>query len=125
MTSPAHALAPSDTLSFARETMHDRAVRHLPVVERGRLVGLVTLSDLYAAEAILAADPDATEVAGLMARDLYTVPPSTPLAEVAGQMARRHLGSVLVVDADERLLGLFTTSDACRELARLLGPEAP
>lgn len=119
MMPPVYVLAPTDSLTVARETMHDHAVRHLPVVDDGRLVGVITLSDLYAAEAILAADPDETPVDALMARELYAVEPGTPLADVVDEMARRHLGSALVVERG-RLVGMFTTTDACRQLARLL-----
>lgn len=119
MSPPAYVLHPEDSLTLARETMHAHAVRHLPVVEDEQLVGIITLSDLYAAEAILNADPDDTPVDALMARELYAVPPHTPLREVAAEMAARHLGSVMVVEGS-RLVGLFTASDACRELARAL-----
>lgn len=119
MTSPVHVLQPSSTLTEATETMHTHQVRHLPVVDDGRLVGIVTLSDLYAAEAILQANPDDTAVEQLMARELYAVGPDTPLAEVAGVMAERHLGSALVVE-NGRLVGLFTATDACRVLSRSL-----
>ncbi len=119
MTPPRHVLAPSASLTEARELLQDHQIRHLPVVDRDRLVGVVTLSDLYAAEVLLTADPDATMVEGLMARDLYTVGPDAPLSEVVSQMAQRHLGSALIVE-DGRLVGLFTTTDACRVLAEVL-----
>lgn len=119
MTRPVHVVRPESSLTEAREVMHAHAVRHLPVVDAGRLVGVVTLSDLYAAEAILQADPDDTSVEQLMARDLYTVSPSTSLSEVAETMAERHIGSALVVE-DGALVGMFTSTDACRALATLL-----
>lgn len=122
MSKPVHVLERTSPLSAARELMHAHAVRHLPVVEEGRVVGMVTLSDLYAAEAIIQADPDGTQVETIMAQELYSVSPSTPLAQVAAEMARRRLGSV-VVEEGGALVGLFTTSDACRALAELLQTE--
>ena len=119
MTAPVHVVRPGDSLTVAREAMHAHGVRHLPVLDEQRLVGVVTLSDLYAAEAILQADPDATSVEQLMARELYAVPPETPLADVAEAMAERHVGSALVVEG-ETLVGLFTSTDACRALALVL-----
>lgn len=119
MTTTVHVVSPEDTLTSAREAMHAHRVRHLPVLEDQRLVGVVTLSDLYAAEAILQADPDATPVEQLMARELYAVPPETPLAVVAATMVERHVESALVVRG-ETLLGLFTATDACRALALVL-----
>lgn len=119
MTAPVHVVAPESSLTEAREAMHAHGVRHLPVLREGSLVGVVTLSDLYAAEAILQADPDATTVEQLMARDIFTVAPDTSLRDVAEVMAERHLGCALVVE-DGTLVGMFTSTDACRALAVLL-----
>lgn len=123
MSRPVHVVAPDAPLTMARELMHAYACRHLPVVEKtpegDRVVGVVTLSDLYAAEAILEADPDETSIDAIMAREAYTVESGTPLREVVTEMARRHVGSALVMEGD-RLVGLFTATDACRVLADLL-----
>lgn len=119
MTHPARVVGPSDTVSEAREVMQTYGIRHLPVVYEGRLKGVLSISDLYAAEAIVEVNPDATLVEQLMATDLYTVAPTALLADVVEVMAERHLGSALVVE-DEQLLGIFTTLDACRTLALLL-----
>lgn len=121
MSASVHTLGPDAPLSEARELMHAHGIRHLPVTREGRVLGVVTLSDLYAAEAIIQADPDETPVETIMAQDVFTVGSGAPLAEVAAEMARRRLGSALVVDGGE-LVGLFTSSDACQVLARLLGP---
>ena len=119
MTHPVQVLRPSDTLSEAREVMQTYGVRHLPIVEGDRLVGVVSISDLYAAEAIVEVDPDETLLDQLMATDLYTVEPKARLAEVVHVMAERHLGSALVVE-EGRLVGIFTAVDACRTLALML-----
>ncbi len=110
---------PTDTLAFAREQMLGASVRHLPVVEAGGLVGLVTMGDLFVMESVALADPESTEVRAAMARDLYCVSPETPLQEVAREMGLREVGSALVVDK-EQLCGIFTATDACRVLGQLL-----
>ena len=46
MTSPVITIAPGDSIAFAMELMTDRRIRHLPVLENGRLVGLVSIGDL-------------------------------------------------------------------------------
>ena len=55
-----------------------------------------------------------------MAQDPYAVPPETPLAEVAATMAERQFGSAIVTDG-RGAIGIFTTMDALRALASLLG----
>lgn len=47
----------------------------------------------------------------LMSTDLYTVSPGTLVEEVAGTMLDEEIGSVLVVDEDNQLLGIVTTTD--------------
>lgn len=46
MTSPVITIAPSDSVAHAMELMTGRRVRHLPVMESGRLCGLVSIGDL-------------------------------------------------------------------------------
>ncbi len=119
MSVPESTIAPSATLAEAREMMVGAEIRHLPVIDQGRCVGMLSQGDLYAAEAFLAADPDQTLVEQAMAQDLYRVGPQTPLAEVAKTMVERRIGSVLV-EENGRLKGLFTNTDACKMLATVL-----
>src|SRR5262245_39233431 len=119
MTEVRHQLAPGDTLVKAKELMQANAIRHLPVLKDSKVVGMLTLGDLYVMEAIVAADPEKTTVESAMSRELYLVEPEQPLAEVAGEMALRHVGSALVLKNGE-LTGIFTTTDACRVLGEIL-----
>ncbi len=108
------------TLSDAHRMMREHGIRHLPVVDGGRLVGLVSQRDLYLAETLRGVDPATDTVREAMSEDPYTVPPGAPLGEVAATMAERKLGSALVVDRGS-VIGLFTTVDALRALAALAG----
>jgi acetoin utilization protein AcuB len=119
MTEAKYVVAPRDTLVKAKELMQLYQVRHLPVLDGPKVVGMVTLGDLYVMEAIVEADPDKTLVENAMSRELYIVGPDAPLSEVATEMARREVGSALVVEND-RLAGIFTTTDACRVLGEVL-----
>ena len=116
-----HTVRASDPLTVARELMQLHAIRHLPVLGDGeRVVGMLSLGDLYAVEAVAEVDPDRTTVSEAMSEDPYVVDPATPLVEVAQVMADRHIGSALVLDREGALVGLFTTSDACRVLGEVL-----
>ncbi len=46
MTSPVHSVSPQHSISEALSLMSERRIRHLPVIEAGRLVGLVSIGDL-------------------------------------------------------------------------------
>lgn len=105
----------------ARELMTEHDIRHLPVTDGGRLVGVVTERDIG-----LVLDPELDlpfheelRVRSVCILDAYVVEPDTPLDEVAAAMARRRIGSALVA-RDGRLLGIFTATDACRLLAETL-----
>lgn len=115
---------PTDPLAEAREMMTANACRHLPVVEDGALVGMISLGDLYVMEALNQLDPEDTEVQSAMSRDILAVPRGTPLRHVAAEMARLHVGSAIVVDG-VRPIGIFTSTDACRVLAEVLPPDGP
>lgn len=108
------------TLAEAHRLMRERNIRHLPVVDGGRLVGVVSQRDLYLLETLKGVDPGTETVGEAMAPEPYAVPPDAPLDEVAAEMADRKYGSAVVVDRGS-VIGLFTTVDALRALATLAG----
>jgi CBS domain-containing protein len=107
------------TLAEAHRLMRERKIRHLPVVDRGRLVGVVSQRDLYLLGTLKGVDPGTEVVAEAMAQDPYAVPPDAPLDEVAAAMAESKFGCAVVVDRGS-VIGLFTTVDALRALAALV-----
>lgn len=108
------------SLAEAHRLMRERGIRHLPVVDGGRLVGVVSQRDLYLLETLKGVDPGIELVREAMAPDPYAVAPDTPLAEVATRMAERKYGCAVVVDRGA-VIGLFTTVDALRALASVAG----
>ena len=62
-------------------------------------------------------------VAEAMSPEPYTVPPGAPIDAVAIDMARRKIGSAVVVNRG-KVVGIFTTVDALRVLSGLLADEA-
>jgi acetoin utilization protein AcuB len=108
------------TLAEAHRLMRERSIRHLPVVDQGRLVGVVSQRDLYLLETLNGVDPGTETVREAMAPEPYAVPPDAPLEDVAKEMAERKYGSAVVVDRGS-VIGLFTTVDALRALASVVG----
>jgi len=114
------------TVADAWMMMAEHSIRHLPVTREGELVGLVSGRDLgLAMDARLGAPRAAgLSVGELAERQPYVVDLSTPIEFVVREMAERRVGSALVT-REGKLVGIFTTTDACRLLADLLGGRRP
>jgi acetoin utilization protein AcuB len=120
MTPGPHTIARNRSLAAARHVMLDEGVRHLPVLEGGRIVGLLSERDLLLVESVPGLNPTVARVEDAMVEDVFTVPPDAPVAEVVETMIARKLGSAVVADGD-RVVGVFTTIDALRALRDQLG----
>jgi len=112
MTPFPHSVGIDDSIETARKTMRTQAIRHLAVMEKGQLVGVISEREIeLASGARVVRD---AKVAGA-----YVVELTEPLDRVLIAMARSHLGSALVVKRG-KLVGIFTTSDACRVFSECL-----
>jgi acetoin utilization protein AcuB len=109
----------------ARELMSRHAIRHLPVLDGGDLVGVLSDRDVAVAERL--GDPFATAVGEIMSTEPYFALPSSPVAEVADQMAKHRYGAAVIIDRGN-VIGVFTAVDALRAMASERGdlrPDAP
>ncbi len=120
MTPFPYSVDVSDTVQVALDLMDEHNIRHLPVTDENKLVGVIADRELR-----LFMNPDLTLTnAGLTVRNVYIPQPyvvdlNEPLDHVASTMAERHIGSALVT-RKEKLVGIFSTSDACRALTEIL-----
>ncbi len=121
MTPFPYSIESSLPLPEARNVMHEHSIRHLPVTENHKLIGVITDRDLAVAYSIGShfADPETLPISVMCTREPFAVDLHTDLATVAREMAERHIGSVVVLK-DGNLAGIFTTTDCCRFLADLL-----
>jgi acetoin utilization protein AcuB len=124
MTPSPHVVTSGKTLAQAHQAMREKGIRHLPVVEGGRLVGLVSQRDLYLLETLKGVDVARETIEEAMVADPIAVPPDAPLEEVAEAMAARKHGSAVVVDRGA-VVGIFTTTDALRALVSVLKRRRP
>lgn len=119
MTTTPRTAERSVTLAAAERLMTEAGIRHLPIVEGERLLGVLTQRDVRFAASLAGVDPDTQTVAGAMTEEPYSVTPDTPLDEVVATMAEHKYGSAIVVQ-NQHVVGVFTTVDACRALSELL-----
>ena len=121
MTPFPHSVDVDAPLADAHRMMREGHFRHLPVTSGTNIAGILTDRDIKLVLGPEFGSPDERE---LSVRDAYVqepcvVPASTPLATVARTMAEHHIGSAIVTKND-KLVGIFTVTDACRALAQLL-----
>jgi acetoin utilization protein AcuB len=118
MTREPYSVSSDETLARVRHLMLVHGIRHLPVIDRGKLVGVVSDRDLVTVESIPGISLEHVEVARVMAKPLQ-VWGETPLDEVGELMTKRKMDCV-VVQGGQGVQGIFTTSDAINALTDLL-----
>ncbi|MDR7523352.1 MAG: CBS and ACT domain-containing protein [Armatimonadota bacterium] len=129
MTSPAITVDAKTSLAEAQALMREHDIRRLPVLQRGRLVGIVTWTDLMRAQPSPASTLSAWEVPSLlrqatvreiMTSDPITIGPDAPIEAAAVIMRREKIGGLPVVQ-DRALVGMITESDVFEAFIDLTG----
>ena len=117
----------NDNLRTVEERMATKQLRHLPVLEQGEVVGLVTQRDLFKAamssamgygEKAQRAYLQSVRVKEIMTYPVVTVSPDTSVAAAAEMMVNTGIGCLPVVD-DHQLIGIVTKTDLLRCLRAL------
>jgi CBS domain-containing protein len=106
---------PSHSVAEASELMRDEDVGSLPVVEGGRLIGIVTDRDIVVRAVAERRDPQTVTVDEVASRDLVTVEPEQDLDEALALMARRQVRRLPVVEEDGQLIGMLAQADVALE----------
>jgi acetoin utilization protein AcuB len=134
-------LSPKASVAEALTLCRERRIRHIPILEEGRLVGIVSDRDLRDASPALG-DPERTRtlqeirVGDVMTREVITADPRDSIENAAQEMYELKIESLVVVAerpaaderraaADEELLGIVTSSDVMRALVMLAGLPDP
>lgn len=101
--------------------MDEHVIRHLPVQDKGKLVGVVSERDLHhrVKRTAPAEEKERLRARDVMVADPYVVSFNTPLNEVLAQMERRRIGAALVVRRG-KLAGILSTMDVCRVFGEFL-----
>ena len=119
MNASPHTIGQEQPLSVAHEMMREHAIRHLPVLHGGKLVGILSQRDLHFIETLKDVDPEKVRVSEAMSMETYAVGPRSTVRKVAAEMAEHRYGAAVVVDK-ERVVGIFTTIDGMRLLSEVL-----
>lgn len=116
MTALPRTIAIDATFAEAHALMRDHHCRHLPVVNGGVLVGVVSQRDLYFFEMLNDLDPTRDHAADAMSTHVLTTTADAKVREVARAMAHEKYECAVIID-DQRVAGIFTATDAFRYLA--------
>lgn len=112
-------IGPNDAVGDALELLKDHSIRRLPVVSKGKLIGLVTNTDLIKASPSPATSLSIHEInylypkikiKDIMTKDVITIEPDEAIEEAAVLMREKKLGTLVVVDKNN-LEGIITESD--------------
>ncbi|MGE3541399.1 MAG: CBS domain-containing protein [Candidatus Tectimicrobiota bacterium] len=131
MSQPVISICPQDSLQEAAARMRQHRIRHLPVLQQGRLVGMLSERDVQSALPSPATTLSLGEVrfyltrirvADVMTRQVVVLSPTTSLAEAARLIRHKKLGALPVL-AGQDVVGIVTTTDLLEFLSALLKDE--
>lgn len=125
MSAPVIAVAPHTRLPQIKSLMREKAIRRLPVVERGHVVGIITMGDvrnafpsdatslsIYELSSVL----DKVTAAEIMRTDVLMIAVDAPITEAARLMLLHKVSGLPVLERGE-LVGIITESDLFRAIA--------
>lgn len=128
MTREVYTVQPDDSILAATQLMRRRNIRHVPVVETGILVGIVTDRDIKRAAPSLLSGGDqsdyedvmrSTLVSRIMTREPFTLDVEAQIRTAVRLMVENRIGALPVMD-EKRLVGIITGYDLLKEFLMIL-----
>ncbi len=116
----------SSTLCDTYSLMQEKGIRHIPVLEKGKLVGIITDRDLRLATSRLAERPFNPDdrVEKVMSKPVQIINPSDPVEQAIRIMRELKIGCLPVVEKGE-VVGIITVSDIMDTFLKLIGINLP
>jgi CBS domain-containing protein len=117
----------NETLDLAESIMNLGRIRHMPVVDDGRVIGILSQRDLFRSALLTAlgfgrktttALIKTIKIKEVMTEDVITIAPETTIKDAARTMIDKKIGCLPVVE-NEKLIGLLTETDMLRYVVEL------
>ncbi len=128
MTKIMFTVTPEDSVDKVFILFHFENIRHLPVVEKGKLTGIVSDRDLkkvLGSQKKMVVNEEGTtvtisarKVKNIMRRGVVTIGPEQRVADAAAIMAKRKIGALPVIKK-EKLVGILTATDILKAFVKL------
>ncbi len=125
MSSDVVAIQAGQKLSEVRHLMAEGNIHHVPVLEGRKLVGLVSFTDMMKLNFVISGADERTidtiidqqfDIRAIMSTRLVTLPVTASVREASELLAKGEFHSLPVVDADDQLAGIVTSTDLIRYL---------
>lgn len=111
MTRDVQTISTQDSVQRAAQLMDELNVGAIPVVDDGRLVGMITDRDITVRSVAVGQDPASTRVNDVMSTDVRTCTVDQGVEDVLAQMADVQIRRVPVVDANGQVVGIVSLGD--------------
>lgn len=123
MTENVVSISLDEKLDLVDEIMSNGDIRHMPVTQGGRVIGIVSQRDLLRSKLSTLIDfpeedrnslLEATNVEKIMTKTVKLADPNEPVTHAASRMLEERIGCLPVVNKDHELMGLITDTDIIR-----------
>jgi CBS domain-containing protein len=121
MTRKMETVGPSATLREAAQKMRARDLGSLPVMEDGKLLGMITDRDICCRGVADGFDPVRTEVQEIMSRDLSFCFSDDTVPDAVRQMEKSHIRRLAVLNRDKSVAGFLSVDDLAHYSRQLAG----
>lgn len=133
MTRNPATVAPSDSLDTVRQIFEKHGFHHVPVVEGGKLTGIVSYTDYLQIISEMCSGNTPTgifktsltniEVHEIMIKELVCLSPTDTVEHALTLFKTHEFHAMPVIDKDRHLLGILSTHDLMKLLEKVLAPE--
>ncbi len=106
----------SKSVAEAQNLMKEKQIRHLPVMDQDKIVGIISDRDVKLVLSLVLTTPQSLKIKDIAHGSVYTVHPETPIDQVADEMASKHYGCAVVED-NHKIVGIFTVLDGLKAIS--------
>lgn len=121
MSTKVETIKPTSSLRAAARRFSELNVGVLPVVDEGKLVGIITDRDVSVYAIAIGREPQSTDVKVVMNKEVFTCNADQSLAEAAEIMEQHNIRRLAVVNGSEEVVGILTVDDIAQVSHELAG----
>lgn len=121
MSKQVKTISPASSLRATARTLNELNVGALPVIEDGKLVGIITDRDVSVHAIAIGRDPQSTYVDKVMTKEVFTCNENQELSEAAGIMEKNNIRRLAVINDANDVVGILTVDDLAHVSHELAG----